>query len=103
MIARTCVGSSWKARIQAGQQSWPEQHDVAPGLRAGSAWLGAVALSFGVQMFQNTPWTLKIFQTRIYAQAVTLGALCGAAYITLSDDEDKRKVSVKFYTSCPKL
>lgn len=59
---------------------------------AGSAWVGAVGISFAAQMFQKTPMTLKLFQTRIAAQAVTLGALCGAAYITLSDEEDKRKV-----------
>lgn len=60
--------------------------------RAGGAWLTAVAGSFGVQMLYNTPMTLKVFQTRIYAQAFTLAALCGAAAITISDDEAKDKV-----------
>lgn len=63
----------------------------------GSAWLGAVGVSFAAQMYQDTPITLKIFQTRIYAQAVTLGALCGAAYITLSEDKKKKEVSSCFW------
>lgn len=29
---------------------------------------------------------LKLFQTRIYAQAFTVAALCGAAAITAADD-----------------
>eukprot|EP00892_Ulva_mutabilis_P011695 jgi/Ulvmu1/8899/UM049_0081.1 len=59
----------------------------------GGAWLTAVAGSFGVQMMFNTPMTLKVFQTRIYAQAFTLAALCGAAAITITDEESKDKDS----------
>lgn len=45
-------------------------------------------------MMYNTPMTLKVFQTRIYAQAFTLAALCGAAAISISEDENpKEKVS----------
>jgi hypothetical protein len=34
--------------------------------------------------------TLKIFQTRIYAQAFTIAALCGAAAITVTEDADRK-------------
>ena len=57
---------------------------------AGGAWLTAVAGSFGVQMMYNTPMTLKVFQTRIYAQAFTLAALCGAAAITITDEDNEK-------------
>lgn len=41
--------------------------------------------------------TLKVFQTRIYAQAFTLAALCGAAAISISEDEKpKENVSCSY-------
>lgn len=52
----------------------------------GGAWLSAVVGTLAAQYSQPTPVTLKLFQTRIYAQAFTLVALCGAAAITMSDD-----------------
>ena len=47
-----------------------------------------MGLSFAAQLSQNTPMTLKIFQTRIYAQAFTVAALCAAAAITVTGEED---------------
>lgn len=44
-----------------------------------------MAGSFALQLTQNTPMSLKVFQTRIYAQAFTVAALCGAAAITATD------------------
>jgi hypothetical protein len=49
-----------------------------------------VVLSFAAQLRQNTPMTLKIFQTRIYAQAFTVAALCGAAAISALEEEEPK-------------
>jgi hypothetical protein len=38
--------------------------------------------------------TLKIFQTRIYAQAFTVAALCGAAAISVVEEDDEKKRQV---------
>jgi Hypoxia induced protein conserved region len=38
--------------------------------------------------------TLKLFQTRIYAQAFTIAALCGAAALTMSDDDKQEEQQV---------
>jgi Hypoxia induced protein conserved region len=63
-----------------------------PAHAAGTAWAGAVGLSFAAQLGQATPMTLKLFQTRIYAQAFTVAALCGAAAITMSEEPTQEQV-----------
>lgn len=62
---------------------------------AGGAWASAVGLSFAAQLSQNTPMTLKIFQTRIYAQAFTVAALCAAAAITVTEDDEETRKAVR--------
>lgn len=62
-----------------------------------------MGLSFAAQLSQNTPMTLKIFQTRIYAQAFTVAALCAAAAITVTDDDEETRKAVRLPFSGSKM
>ena len=59
---------------------WALEHKLKT---IGYTWLGGIVGSLGYQWSRPIPTSLKVIHSRVYAQAITLGALGGMAVLEM--------------------